>query len=70
MQKDAVGLVNGHKDRDLGLFIGFAAAGVAGLGVGLWGVLRGPKATAPSQALMVLPVAGPGLGGAAVGGRF
>lgn len=68
-QADAVSLVNGHKNRDLGLFIGFATAGVVGVGVGLGGVLRAPKAPA-ATGLVVSPIAGPGLGGAALGGTF
>ncbi|APR79320.1 Hypothetical protein A7982_04667 [Minicystis rosea] len=70
-QADAIALVNAHKNRDLGLFIGFATAGAVGVGVGLGRVLSSPKAPSKSAGSLVLsPLAGPGLGGAALGGQF
>jgi hypothetical protein len=69
-QADTVSVVNGHKDRDLGFFLGFGAAGVAGVSVGLAQILRSPRAAAPAEGLVLVPVAGPRVGGAALGGRF
>lgn len=69
-QADAINALNGHKNRDLGLFIGFGAAGVVGVTAGLVGVLSSPKVKTKTGSLVLAPIAGPGVGGAALGGRF
>jgi hypothetical protein len=70
-QADAMGLANAQKNRDLGFFIGFAAVGVIGVTAGLVGMSNSSKTPAQTTTgLVVVPMAGPGLGGMAVGGRF
>ena len=70
-QSQAITQINAQKDRDLGLFVGLGTAGAAAFTVGLVRVLSGPKAPEKSTgALVVSPIAGPGLGGASLGGRF
>ncbi len=70
MQASTTDLLNAQKDRDLALTVGFGAAGVVGVAVGLAKALGGPKAQARTEGVVVIPMAGPRLAGAAVGGRF
>jgi hypothetical protein len=66
-QADAL---NGRKDRGLGVFIGAGAAGVAGITAGLVGLLGRRSRANATSALVVTPLLGPQLRGAALEGRF
>jgi hypothetical protein len=59
--------LNARKDRGLALFIGLGLAGAGGLVTGVVALVRRPKT---GEALVVTPVAGPGLAGAEVRVRF
>jgi hypothetical protein len=69
-QAQATDLLNGEKNRDLGLTIGFGVAGVVGVTVGLVKALGGRKAQEKTEGTLVVPVVGPHLGGLALGGAF
>lgn len=63
--------LNARKNRGLGMFIGFGAAGVAGIAAGVIGLVQS-RSPAPraARALVVVPWAGPGLSGVALESTF
>ncbi len=70
-QAQAINQINAQKNRDLGLFVGLGVAGAAAFTVGLVKVVSNSKTAPKSTGSLVLsPLAGPGLGGAMLGGRF
>jgi hypothetical protein len=59
--------LNARKNRGLAMFIGFGAAGAAGVISGIVGILGRP---APASAVAVAPLVGPGFGGIGLRGTF
>ncbi|MRG96462.1 hypothetical protein [Polyangium spumosum] len=63
---------NAHKRRNFGLFVGFGAGSVLALGAAVTGFVIGAKTPARGTAKgpVVVPLLGPNVAGAAIGGRF
>lgn len=63
--------LNTRKDLGLALFVGFGVAGAAATTLGAVGLVRGRRVSAgATNAVVVLPALGPGVGGATIAGSF